>query len=122
MAINYATLAKRIDGYIEYIYPKTVAKLVEFNETQTVEDKLKELDTKLNAMNLAEILQDYYTKSEVKDLTYLPIRLRSVTVSPNVLEAGSTNAITVFWEANRTPAAMNVDGINIRSSFATLIV
>lgn len=36
MAINKATLAKEIDGVIEYIYPKTSADIVVYDETHSV--------------------------------------------------------------------------------------
>ena len=36
MAINKATLAKEIDGVIEYIYPKTSADIVVYDDTHSV--------------------------------------------------------------------------------------
>ena len=45
MAINKATLAKEVDGKIEYIYPKTTADMVEYTSSQTVKDKLDALTT-----------------------------------------------------------------------------
>ena len=113
MAINYATLAKEIDGVIEYIYPKTVADLVEFNPTQSVKDKLVELDNALGAIDLPNALKEYFNKTEILDLIYRPIRVRNVAVSPEVMETGSTQAVTVYWECNYKPTSMNVDGINI---------
>ena len=51
MAINKATLAKEIDGKIEYIYPKTTSDMVEYTPSQTVKEKLDNLtleDTRIN--------------------------------------------------------------------------
>ena len=113
MAINLATLAKEIDGVIEYIYPKTVAKIVEFTPTQSVEDKLNELDQAIKNMDIETALASYYTKTQIKDLIYRPIRVHHVHVSPEVVEAGSTQAMTVYWELDQIPASMNVDGVPI---------
>jgi len=43
MAINKATLAKEIDGKIEYVYPKTTSDMVEYTPSQTVKEKLDNL-------------------------------------------------------------------------------
>ena len=113
MAINYATLAKEYDGVIEYIYPKTAAELVEYSPTQSVKDKLDELDSAFRSIDLPTALGGYYTKSQILDLIYRPIKVRKVAVSPEVMEVGSTQAVTVYWECDQVPASMNVDGINI---------
>ena len=44
MAINKATLAKEIDGVIEYIYPKTSADIVVYDENYSVGAMLDKLD------------------------------------------------------------------------------
>ena len=113
MAINYATLAKNVNGVIEYIYPKTVACLVEYTPTQTVEEKLNELDQLLKNINLTEVLKSYYTKNEIDNLIYHPISLLDVRVSPDVLEVGCTQAVTVYWQCDKIPAGMNIDGVRI---------
>lgn len=51
MAINKATLAKEVDGKVEYIYPKTTADLVEYDSTQTVEQKLQSIDKDVAAVD-----------------------------------------------------------------------
>ena len=51
MAINKATLAKEVDGKIEYIYPKTTADLVEYTAEQTVEQKIQSIDQDITAVN-----------------------------------------------------------------------
>ena len=43
--INKGTIAKEIDGVLEYIYPKTTSDIVEYTSEQSVKDKLDELDT-----------------------------------------------------------------------------
>ena len=111
MAINFATLAKEHDDVIEYIYPKTAAKIVEYKTNQTVEEALDELNEKVNAIDVEGALANYPTLSQVKDMTYMPIALKSVTVSPDIVEAGSTNAVTVYWTADKVPASMSIDGI-----------
>lgn len=45
MAINKGTLAKEVNGIVEYIYPKTASDIVEYTSTQSVKDKLDSLDT-----------------------------------------------------------------------------
>ena len=56
ITINRATLARQINGEIEYIYPKTYADLVEYDSTQSIKEKIDsitddrndDLKTKLN--------------------------------------------------------------------------
>lgn len=43
MAINKGTLAKNVNGVMEYIYPKTTADIVEYTASQSVEDALNNL-------------------------------------------------------------------------------
>lgn len=50
MAINRATLASDVDGYVQYIYPKTTADLVEYDNT-TVDNKLRIIDNKLDIID-----------------------------------------------------------------------
>lgn len=40
ITINRATLARQVNGEIEYIYPKTYADLVEYDSTQNVKEKI----------------------------------------------------------------------------------
>jgi len=115
MAINYATLAKEIDGVIEYIYPKTVAKLVEYTPSQTVEEAINELKGDLDSIDLDARLLKYPTLSQVKDMVYRPINLTSVSVSPDIVESGSVQAVTVYWTTDQVPASANVDGIPVNN-------
>jgi hypothetical protein len=46
ITINDATLARQVNGEIEYIYPKTRADLVEYDSTQNIKEKI---DNKVNS-------------------------------------------------------------------------
>ena len=119
MSINKATLAKEVDGTIEYIYPKTTADMVDYTAQQTVEQKLQQLSTDLGAIDVAGELQAYYTKTEVDDLLYEPIVINSVTVNPSTAEAGSTQNVTVSWAASKKPVTLTVDGNSISNPNAS---
>ena len=43
MAITYGTLAQEVDGKVDYIYPKTSATMVEYNTSESVEDKINNM-------------------------------------------------------------------------------
>ena len=45
MAINKGTIAKEVNGIVEYIYPKTTADIVEYSLTESVKDILDSLNT-----------------------------------------------------------------------------
>lgn len=49
--INKGILGKEVDGVIEYVYPKTSADMVEYSADQTVEQKIKSIDTNITATN-----------------------------------------------------------------------
>ena len=44
MAIICATLAHEVDGKVEYIYPKTIAEIVEYDDSDSVKSKIEKLD------------------------------------------------------------------------------
>ena len=52
MAVIFATLAHEIDGKIEYVYPKTVAELVEYDETCNVKEKIDSFKEDINNINV----------------------------------------------------------------------
>lgn len=63
MAINKGTIAKEINGVVEYVYPKTSADVVEYSPTQSVKNKLDSLGTNIqtnitNTTNLSTIIGD----------------------------------------------------------------
>ena len=111
--ISYATLAKEIDGVINYIYPRTDATLVEYTDSQNVKEKLDELTEGFNNIDVEGKLENYYTKEEISDIVYTPISLYGVSVSPDIVEAGSMQSVTVYWQSSRNPSSMNVDGIAV---------
>lgn len=45
ITVNRATLARQVNGEIEYIYPKTYADLVEYDSSQTVKEKIDSIVT-----------------------------------------------------------------------------
>ena len=45
MSIIKGTLAKNNDGVVDYIYPKTQAELVEYEDGVSVKDKLDNMDS-----------------------------------------------------------------------------
>lgn len=51
MAIDKSTLAKEVGGKVRYLYPKTTADLVEYDETQTVDKKIKSMDANIKSAN-----------------------------------------------------------------------
>lgn len=75
MAINKGTIAKEINGVVEYIYPKTSADVVEYSSTQSVKNKLDSLGTSIqtnitNITNLSTVIGDS-TSGLVKDVNDL---------------------------------------------------
>lgn len=63
MAINKGTIAKEINGVVEYVYPKTSADVVEYSPTQSVKNKLDSLGANIqtnitNTTNLSTIIGD----------------------------------------------------------------
>lgn len=119
MAINKATLAKEVDGIIEYIYPKTTADLVEFTPEQTVEEKLTEISGNITDLS-TNVTDNYYNKLDIQDFLYEVVKV-TASCSPSVCEIGSTQNITVNWNcALKAPnmlKGVTVDG-NIQSIVA----
>ena len=69
MAITRGTLAQEVDGKVEYIYPKTDASIVEYSASQSVKDKLDELDKNIAEINdritnIASAIQ--YSSTDIK--------------------------------------------------------
>lgn len=69
MSVNRGTLAKNVDGYVEYIYPKTEASLVEYDQDHTVKDKIDDIDQNISNINtyLGDVVVDF---SILKYITY----------------------------------------------------
>lgn len=51
MSIVFGTLAQEVDGKIQYVYPKTDAKIVEYDKSESVKDKLDALIDDINKIN-----------------------------------------------------------------------
>ena len=51
MSVEYGTLAKEVDGKVVYIYPKTLAELVEYSLTESVKDRLDAIIKEIDEMN-----------------------------------------------------------------------
>ena len=51
MAITYGTLAQEIDGKVNYIYPKTDAKIVEYKDSKSVKDELDLLNNEIERID-----------------------------------------------------------------------
>ena len=115
MAISKAVLAKEVDGVINYIYPKTTADMVEYDASQSVEEKIQTLeDTDIpNALSNYYTKTQTYTKDEIDDLFYTPIAINSVSLSPNTAEKGTTQSVTVSWDISRKPVSMTVNGSSV---------
>ena len=88
--VNLCTLAKEISGTIEYLYPKTVASIVEYDSTQTVEEKIQAIDQAIATIS-ANTSGTYYTKSEVDDLIYTKI---SLSAAINIGTSASGSALS----------------------------
>ena len=110
MAINKATLAKEIDGTIEYIYPKTVADIVEYDNSEhsnvntimSVQDKLDELHDGLATFELqtTEKFTRYYTSAEIDDIFYKPVTC-TLSASKSVAEIGTSGSLTLSYSITR---------------------
>ena len=90
MAINKGTIAKEINGVVEYIYPKTSADIVEYSSTQSVKNKLDSLGTSIqtnitNITNLSTVIGDN-TSGLVKDVNDLKNVIEDVNDLKNVIE------------------------------------
>lgn len=123
--VNLCTLAKEISGTIEYLYPKTVASIVEYDSTQTVEEKIQAIDQAIATIS-ANTSGTYYTKSEVDDLIYTKISLSAAinigtsasgSAGTCYAEKGSSVSVTVKWTCSRSigsaiPTTVTIDGVS----------
>lgn len=115
MATHKATLAKKNDGdEIEYIFPRTTADLVKYSDNKSVADILDELNNGINT-------NDFYDKSEIEDLLYVPLDIISLTASPLQIEKGSTGSIKIQWLFNKAPAIFKINDDNVEPSTAGTI-
>ena len=45
ITVNHATLARQVNGEVEYIYPKSTAELIEYDSTQNIKEKIDSITT-----------------------------------------------------------------------------
>lgn len=97
MAITYATLAQEIDGKVEYIYPKTVATLVEYDTEKSVKDKIDEIDKDIANIDnrISDIVED--TTDITNELT--DIRNQNYNLDPNGVYDSAGDAVRGQFEA-----------------------
>lgn len=116
-SINRATLAKEIDGVIEYIYPKTSADLVEYtdsdNTVMTVEDKLHAINTTTGSLD--SNFSNYYTKTQSD--TMLDAKLDDSQLVTSQPSAESTDA--QISSAKAVYNALNSLSANVNDNYYT---
>ena len=79
MAIIYATLAHEDGGEIEYIYPKSVAEMIEYDNTDSVKSKIEKLDNSvLDIDNRLTVISET-TSNDVRDNREELVDLRTPT-------------------------------------------
>lgn len=73
MSITYVTLAREVDGKVEYVYPKTTASIVEYDKHTSIRNKIDkinkdiaEIDTRIDS--IAEAMSFDETKEELLDI------------------------------------------------------
>ena len=111
MSLVRATLAKSVDNLITYIYPKTVADIVEYDNqqhsattpTMSVQDKLDELHDGLSDLDESVTTEFtyYYTKLDVNDILYKPVTIDTFTSSVTIAEIGSSGNTTLTYKVTR---------------------
>ena len=117
MAITTATLAQETDGVVEYIYPKTIADIVEYDTTQNVKEKIESLDANITATNTriesVENIKDDFT-SDTEDIKN---RLSTLETIINTLQANyNTMSATV---SNLKTTVTNIEN-NMSNNTVTL--
>ena len=116
-SINRATLAKEIDGVIEYIYPKTSADLVEYTDTDntvmTVEDKLHSINTTTGSLDAN--FSNYYTKTQSN--TLLDAKLDDTQLVTTAPSSSSTD--TEISSAKAVYGAINTLSSNVNDNYYT---
>ena len=86
MAVVHGTLAKEVDGKVDYIYPKTLASIVEYDESDSVKSKIQKIDkdmTDVNARitNIVSAIK-YGSLGTYNDAELIDIRVPNYNVVP----------------------------------------
>ena len=93
MAINKATLAKEVDGVIEYIYPKTSGDIVVYDDTHSVSAMISSLTTnKLDKEDGKGLSTNDFTNELYSKLNSIEAGATSNVVD-SALSSTSTNAV-----------------------------
>lgn len=84
MSFIYATLAKEVDGQVEYVYPKTTAEIIEFDSSDSVKTKINKIDKNIDDVNkrINNIVNaiDYGTLGTYNDAELINIRVPNYNV------------------------------------------
>ena len=84
MAIVCGTLAQEVDGKVEYIYPKTLSSIVEYENSESVKDKIKNIDKNITDIdnrvtNIVSAVQ-YGSLGTKNDAELIDIRIPNYNV------------------------------------------
>ena len=94
MAVRKITLYKEFtNSRVDYIYPKTSADIVEYNNTMSVKDKIDELEYLLSGAIVPEIeyIESFSTKYKFKYINYelnssSSLNIYNIDTSANILK------------------------------------
>lgn len=119
MAINKATLAKEIDGVIEYIYPKTSGDIVVFDETHSVSTMIQTLvDNKVDKEDNKGLSTYDFTQTLKDKLDGIASGATKVVLDSS-LSTSSTNGVQNKVVATKL-ASVDSDISSIKESLETL--
>lgn len=119
MAITKATLAKEVDGTVEYIYPKTTSDMVEYTPAQTVKDKLDALtaeDMRIDARVDSIITSEGVSDIEVIDARVAKTDGQSKTTLKNRIDF-DYNALSINIENTSNKLDLKTDRYSITRSY-----
>lgn len=112
MAINKATLAKEVDGVIEYIYPKTSGDIVVYDDTHSVSAMISALvNNKIDKEDGKGLSTNDFTNELYSKLNSIESGANNVVVD-TALSSTSTNAIQNKVVYERVTALTNTVSTN----------
>ena len=100
LAINKATLAKEVDGVVEYIYPKTTADMVEYDPDNTVEQKLISVDDELAEARVAK--SDGVEKASLAERLTADLEKVAADIKKVEETAAASTGDTIIYEGDVT--------------------
>ena len=109
---HLATLAKQVDGNIQFIYPKTMATIVDYSPDDdpthitSVQTHLRAIDSDISDMKAADgTLEDqfnnYYDKDDIADIFYTPVVINSLSLGVTTAKVGSSGTTTATINVTR---------------------